>query len=157
MTTRVGLGVADLRATHQGLTGVAQVKVDPAPAAPAPTPPPAPTPSPSNGFYVWGGTDHSVYLGFFTCVFCTELASDSINNKLGSHGNAFGPASVRNGFGTYGDSFDKFSACNEFATYPPGVYNSNRSIYYGELTLNQFRADAISEVVNWLQQDVCKH
>jgi len=39
------------------------------------------------------------------------------------------------------------------------VYNSNLSVYYGELTNNQFRADAIktTSIVNWLAQDVCHH
>ena len=50
-----------------------------------------------------------------------------------------------------------YSACNQFASSPPRVFNGDGSIYYGELTLNQFRADAIrtSSIVSWLVNDVC--
>ena len=131
-----------------------------APAPPAPTPPPpAPSPSPTAGFYVWGGLNYAQYLGFFTCLFCTEFAADSINNQFGPYGNPFSSTSIRNQFGTYGNPFSPSSVCGQFASNPPRVYNSNRTLYYGELTLNQFRPDAIktTTIVNWLATDVCRH
>jgi hypothetical protein len=131
------------------------------PPPPTPTPPSAPAPAPSQNaaFYVWGGSSYSQYLGFFTCVSCQEFGSDSINNQFGTYGNPFSSTSIRNQFGTYGSPFSGSSACNEFASNPPRVYNANRTTYYGELTLNQFRADAIktASVVSWLQRDVCGH
>jgi hypothetical protein len=92
-------------------------------------------------------------------VNCTEFGSDSINNQFGTYGSQFSQTSIRNEFSNYGSPFNQYSACNQFASSPPRVYNSNRSVYYGELTLNQFRADAIraSSIVNWLQGDVCRH
>jgi hypothetical protein len=130
-------------------------------AAPAPTPRPTPTPppSPATGLYLWGGANYTQYLGFFTCVFCTEFTSDSINNQFGQYGSAFSSTSIRNQFSQYGSQFSTYSACNQFAGTPPRVYNANRSTYYGELTLNQFRSDAIkvSSILNWLTGDVCKH
>ncbi len=136
-----------------------------APPAPAPAPAPAPTPPPTNppavssGFYVWGGANYSQYLGFFTCINCTEFASDSINNQFGTYGSQFSSTSIRNQFSQYGSQFSTFSACNEFASTPPRVFNSNRSVYYGELTVNQFRSDAIriASIVSWLTGDVCRH
>ncbi len=130
--------------------------------APTPTPtppPPVPTPTPSNGLYVWGGPNYTQFLGFFTCVFCTEFASDSVNNLFGSYGSQFSSTSIRNQFSQYGSPFSTYSACNEFAFNPPKVFNSNRSVYYGELTVNQFRFDAIknASIVNWLIGDVCRH
>jgi hypothetical protein len=132
----------------------------PAPPPPTPTPPPpTPGPIPSSGYFVWGGTNYGQYLGFFTCIFCQEFGSESINNQFGSYGSPFSATSIRNQFSQYGSQFSADSACNQFATHPPKVYNSNRTVYYGELTLNQFRVDAIktSSIVSWLQGDVCRH
>ena len=102
---------------------------------------------------------HAVFLDFFTCVFCTEFAAESINNQFGAYGNPFSSTSIRNQFSQYGSQFSSFSACNEFAITPPRVYNSNRSVYYGELTINQFRSEGIktASIVNWLIGDVCRH
>ena len=43
------------------------------------------------------------------------------------------------------------------ASSPPRVFNGDGRIHYGELTLNQFRVDAIrtSSIVSWLVNDVC--
>jgi hypothetical protein len=111
------------------------------------------------GFYVWGGANHAQYLGFFTCVFCTEFDANSINNQFGIYGSQFSATSIRNQFSQYGSQFSNDSACDQFASNPPRVYNSNQSVYYGELTLNQFRSDAITTtgVVNWLAGSVCAH
>ena len=49
-------------------------------------------PTPGGTFpalHVWGGPSYTQYLGFFTCVFCTEYATNSINNLSGVHGNEY--------------------------------------------------------------------
>jgi hypothetical protein len=108
------------------------------------------------GYYVWSGQQ---YLGYFTCVFCTDFGSDSINNPFGRYGSQFSSTSIRNQFSTYGSAFSSSSACNQFASNPPQVFNSTGSVYFGELTLNQFRGDAIrtAAIVNWLTNNVCRH
>ncbi len=110
------------------------------------------------GFFVVGGPDFQ-YLGFFTCVFCTEYNSDSINNEYGKYGSQYSPTSIRNEYSQYGSPYSSNSACSEYASHPPKVYNSARTIYYGELTLNRYRADAITHpnTVNWLTNSVCRH
>jgi hypothetical protein len=108
-------------------------------------------------YHVWGGTSYTQYLGNFTCVFCTEFGADSINNPFGPYGSQFSSTSIRNQFGTYGSPFSSSSACSEFASHPPRVYNATATIYYGELTLNTFRSDALDSLVNWLSSDVCHH
>ena len=82
-----------------------------------------------------------------------------MNNQFGQYGSQFSSTSIRNQFSQYGSPFSTYSACNQFASNPPRVYNSNRSVYYGELTLNQFRAEGIkaTNIVTWLQNDVCRH
>jgi hypothetical protein len=126
---------------------------------PGPTPAPVPTPAPSSVLYVFGGPSYTQYLGSFTCVFCTEFAPDSINNLFGIYGSQFSATSIRNQFSIYGNQFSTYSACDQFATNPPRVFNSNGTIYYGELTLNQFRVAAIksSTIAAWLVGDVCRH
>jgi len=118
-----------------------------------------PTPTPSTAFHVWGGGNYTQYLGFFTCVFCQEFSSDSINNEFGKYGSQFSTTSIRNDFSPYGSKLSTLSACNEFASNPPRVYNPNGTVYYGELTVNQFRREAITttSIVNWLVGDVCRH
>ena len=127
----------------------------PAP-APAPTPTPTPTPSPTI-YYVWGGTDYSVYLGNFSCTFCTEFGADSINNQFGTYGNPFSSSSMRNQFATYGNQFSSTSPCNQFTSTAPRVYNSNKSIYYGVLGGNPFAAGYISSLAGWVSGYLCSH
>jgi hypothetical protein len=122
-------------------------------------PPPPPSPAPTSALFVWGGSDYSQYLGFFSCVFCTDASADSITNQFGQYGSQFSQTSIRNQCSQYGSQFSSYSACDQFASSPPRVYNAARSVYYGELTLNQFRADSIkaSNIVSWLQTNVCAH
>lgn len=126
--------------------------------SPAPSPQPPP-PSSAPGFYVRGGPDQQQYLGFFTCVFCVEYATESINNQYGNYGSQYSQTSIRNPYSQYGSPYSTYSACNQYATNPPRVYNSTGSVYYGELTVNQYRADRIrtANIVNWLATDVCSH
>jgi len=39
------------------------------------TPPPS-----STTYYVWGGSSYTVYLGNFTCIFCTEFSLNTAEN-----------------------------------------------------------------------------
>ena len=66
--------------------------------------------------------------------------------------------SVRNPYGQYGSPYSSYSACNQFASSPPRVFSADGRIYYGELTMNPYRAEAItaSGVVSWLVNDVCQ-
>ena len=116
-----------------------------------------PPPPPLPGLHVWGGLGYTQYLGFFTCTFCVEYGANSINNTFGTYGSEFSSTSIRNNFSQYGSPFSSYSACNQFASSPPRVFNGDGRIYYGELTLNQFRADAIrtGRIVSWLVNDVC--
>jgi hypothetical protein len=149
----------ELTCTNRNCAGIsAPAPPTPPPTSPPPSGPPAGGPSANNTFHVWGGPNYSQYLGYFGCVFCREFGSDSINNEFGTYGSRFSTTSIRNNFSQYGSAFSTYSACNQFASTPPRVYNSNRTLFYGELTLNQFRADAIrlSSVVSWLREDVCR-
>jgi hypothetical protein len=49
--------------------------------------------------------------------------------------------------------------CSVLLTSPDvfALYNSNRSVYYGELTVNQFRSAGIKGYLSWLVGDVCRH
>jgi hypothetical protein len=107
-------------------------------AFPAVEPPPR-APAPDN-IRVFGGRDYSVYLG---CFNCDEFHTESIWNRFGSHGSPFSQTSINNQFSQYGSPFSSFSACNEFATQPPVLADSRT--FYGELTLNSFRARAIRD------------
>jgi hypothetical protein len=37
-------------------------------------------------YFVWGGSGYGVFLGNFSCTFCKEFGSDSINNEFGTYG-----------------------------------------------------------------------
>lgn len=115
-------------------------------------------PPPLPGYHVWGGSGYTQYLGFWTCTFCVEYGASSINNLYGTYGSEYSPTSIRNNFGQYGSPYSSYSACNPYASTPPLVFNGDGSVYYGELTLNQYRVDAItaSGIVSWLANDVCK-
>lgn len=129
----------------------------PPPTAPLPTTPPQTGSGLGTTYYVWGGRNYSQYLGYFSCVFCQEYGSDSINNEYGRYGSPYSSTSIRNTYGAYGSPYSSDSACNEYASNPPRVVDA-RGNYYGELTLNQYRGNAISTrlIVSWLRGDVCR-
>jgi hypothetical protein len=116
------------------------------------------SPAPAPVYHVWGGPTYQQYLGYVTCLFCVEYGASSINNLYGSYGSEYSSTSIRNQYSQYGSAYSTYSACNQYASQPPRVYDSSGTIYYGELTLNQYRTDAIrvSDWVSWLVNDVCR-
>lgn len=101
---------------------------------------------------IFGGNDHKVYLG---CLNCSEVATDSVLNNLGTHGSEFQGESVFNTFGRFGGEFSDNSPCNQYADYPPVIVDENGG-FYGELTINQFRTERTkSEVVQKWLASVC--
>ena len=87
-----------------------------------------------------------------------EDGADWINNPFGTHGSAFSSTRMSNRFSQDGSPYSSYSACNQFASSPPRVFSADGRIYYGELTVNPYRAEAItaSGVVSWLVNDVCQ-
>ena len=116
---------------------------------------PPPPVSVGNGrVLLYGGRDHAVFIG---CFSCNEFDSESIFNEFGKYGSRFSATSIWNHFSTYGSEFSGDSACNQFASNPPILVDNNgRS--YGALTLNQFARGAISDstIVRWLRVTVCE-
>ena len=137
-------GINTLRASIPGTTPLLHVDFV-ATATPMPT---------TVTLHLLGGSNHDVYLG---CLTCSAWHADSVHNEFGQYGSRFSSTSIFNNFGTYGSPYSNESACNTFATSPPGVYDED-SAYYGELTLNQYRVDAIRDpaVLDWLQNTVCE-
>jgi hypothetical protein len=140
-------------ATSNEITVVVGVASPTPSPSPAPVPPPTPAPTPVRTLQVWGGPGYVYYLGYFTCVFCTEYGSDSINNRYSRYGTSYSPTSVRNPNSTYGSPYNTYSACNRYASNPPRIYDAAGN-YYGELTLNAYRPQA-APLLDWLYYDVC--
>lgn len=109
-------------------------------------------------YHVWGGPNYTQYLGFWTCTFCQEFGANSINNTFGTYGSEYSSTSIRNSYSQYGSPYSAYSACNEYASTPPRVYNSDKSQYFGTLTLNSYAFQAITApgIVSWLRNDVCQ-
>lgn len=117
--------------------------------------PPAPsTPVPSDDVLLFGGSQHSVFLG---CFSCSRFDGDSVHNSFGPYGSPFSSTSIWNEFSDYGSQFSNDSACNRFATNPPIVVTADGT-FLGELTVNTIRPDAIrnAEVQQWLRNSVCE-
>lgn len=141
-------GSATVTATVDGVSGGVPVDVR----APTSTPSPAPT-----SYYVWGGTNYGVYLGYFSCTFCKELGADSINNEFGTYGSQFSSQSMRNQFGTYGSQFNSLSPCNPYTSSAPRVYNSDRSVFYGVLGGSPYASGYLSSLAGWVSGYLCNH
>ena len=109
-------------------------------------------------YHVWGGPNYTQYLGYWTCIFCQEFGANSINNTVGTYGSEYSSTSMRNSYSQYGSPYSAYSACNEYASTPPRVYNSDKSQYFGALTLNSYAPQAITTpgIVSWLRNDVCQ-
>lgn|GEM_PF-1912478 len=103
---------------------------------------------------LYGGRDHAVFLG---CFSCNEFDPESVFNQFGKYGSRFSATSISNHFSAYGSEFSGDSACNQFASNPPILVDNNgRS--YGALTLNQFARGAITDpaIIRWLRVVVCE-
>lgn len=98
---------------------------------------------------LFGGPNHSTYLG---CFSCSEYASDSIFNEYGTYGSPYSSTSIYNSYSQYGSPYSNYSPCNEYATDPPVLVDDSGD-FYGRLTLNTYRSDAVtdSDVVAWLR------
>jgi hypothetical protein len=97
---------------------------------------------------LFGGTNHTVYLG---CLNCSGFAADSVKNTYGTHGSAYASDSIFNHFSQYGSPYSSQSACNEYASDPPViVYHDGK--YYGRLTLNSYHSQigVGVELMGWL-------
>jgi hypothetical protein len=107
-----------------------------------------------NQVSLYGGRNYDTYLG---CFDCNESAANSIHNPLGAYGSRSSSTSIWNHSSDYGSQSSAISACNEFASNPPRLFDS-RGAFLGELTLIQFRSDAIrdQQVVRWLRVTVCE-
>ena len=131
------------------------------PTAPTPsptstqTPTPTPTPTPTFVYDVWGGPNYSVYLGSFSCMFCTSYDIDSINNRYGDYGSAYSSLSIRNRYGDYGSQYSDYSPCNTYASRPPRIYGYG--VYDGVLTVNRYASGYNSYFYSWLVNDVCNY
>jgi hypothetical protein len=111
-------------------------------------------PVPSGRILLFGGPGHSVFLG---CFSCSRFDSESVHNHFGRYGSRFSSTSIWNHFSQYGSEFSTHSACNEFASNPPILVDGSGG-FFGELTLNTFRRDAITDpqVLQWLRVVVCE-
>ena len=125
----------------------AEVAVNP----PAVTPPPVAMPV---RYEVWGGPNHAVFLG---CWSCNEFAPDSVFNQFGRYGGRFSQTSIWNHFSQYGSEFNTNGACNQFATNPPILVNTSTN-RFTELTLNQFRqfAERDPATAGFLRTTICE-
>jgi len=108
----------------------------------------------SGRILLYGGRNHSVFLG---CFSCNRFDSDSVHNEFGSYGSRFSSTSIWNHFSDYGSRFADNSSCNQLASNPP-VLVDDRGRSYGALTLNRLASGAITDptVVAWLRNAVCE-
>jgi hypothetical protein len=114
----------------------------------------AAAPAPSRELFLFGGDGHKTFLA---CLNCSQYASGSVLNSYGSYGSAYSSTSIFNAYSQFGSPYSTFSACNKYASDPP-VLVDKAGKFYGRLTLNQYRSDAIKApgVVAWLAA-VCEH
>lgn len=98
---------------------------------------------------IFGGPNHDTYLG---CLSCSEYASDSVFNDYGTYGSSYSSTSIYNSYSQYGSAYSNYSPCNEYATDPPVLVDEDGN-FYGTLTLNTYRPDAVtsSDVIAWLK------
>ena len=87
---------------------------------------------------IFGGRDHSTYLG---CISCPQYDSDSVYNQSGLHGNRYEPDSVFNPRGIFGARYSNYSPCNPVAKEPPVIVDREGN-FYGRLTVNPHHAQA---------------
>jgi len=107
-----------------------------------------PPPPQTSKLMIFGGSNHSVYLG---CLNCSEYATDSVKNQYGPHGSAYASESIFNHYGTYGSAYSSEGACSQYASDPPVIVDAAGK-YYGRLTLNRYHAQLGmgAQLMGWL-------
>lgn len=108
----------------------------------------ASSPASNQKLMLFGGNNHTVYLG---CLNCSEYATDSLLNKYGPHGSPYSTESIFNHYSQYGSAYSTESSCSQYASDPPVIVDGNGA-YYGRLTLNRY-AKGIgigTEYMGWL-------
>lgn len=103
---------------------------------------------------VFGGPGHDTFLG---CLTCSRYDATSMFNSYGSHGSQYSSESIYNNFSQFGSAYSTYSACNRHASDPPVVVDHSGT-FYGRLTLNRYRSQAIRDpdILRWLENVVCK-
>jgi len=103
---------------------------------------------------LFGGANHDVYLG---CFSCSDIDSESINNDISKYGSDISSTSIFNDIGEYGSDISQYSPCNDIAASPPVLVDQDGG-FYGYLTLNNINPKAITDpkILAWLKYKVCK-
>ncbi len=102
---------------------------------------------------IYGGQSHKQFLG---CLNCSEYDSNSVMNTYGNFGSSYSSTSISNSYSEYGSPYSQYSACNQYATNPPVIVDSQGN-FYGYLTINHYKSQAIKDrnVITWLAS-ICK-
>jgi hypothetical protein len=114
-------------------------------------------PDPTTYYYVWGGQNDSVFLGRFSCTFCTEYGSDSINNEYGNYGSIYSSSSMRNPYGTYGSEYSSYSPCNPYTSTAPGLYNEDGTTFLGVLGGTPYGSGYRADLADWVAGYICNN
>lgn len=109
---------------------------------------------PSGRILIFGGLDRKTYLG---CI-CDSTDSESVFNRVGTHGSRFRTDSIWNRFSDHASRFASTSACNPYATSPPVLVAEDGRVF-GELTLSKLSTNAnpSERLRKWLATEVCAH
>ena len=96
---------------------------------------------------LFGGSNHSVFLG---CINCSKYDSGSVFNPYGTYGSPYGSESVFNKYGDYGSRYSNYSPCNPYASEPPAVVDRGGN-FYGYLTLNHYNSPVRNDaIIAWI-------
>jgi hypothetical protein len=89
---------------------------------------------------LFGGNNHEIFLG---CFDCPKADNNSICNKFGK-GSRFATEGIFNGFIEFGARYSDSSPWNRYSTSDKvPVLVDERGEFYGYLTTNKFRSDAV--------------
>jgi hypothetical protein len=110
--------------------------------------------APPSKLMIFGGKEHSTYLG---CLSCSGYAMDSVFNAYGDHGSRYSNESVWNHYSDFGSRYSDHGACNPYANDPPVIVDSDGK-FYGRLTLNAYhpQVGAGARYHDWLMNTVCE-
>jgi hypothetical protein len=102
----------------------------------------------SEELLLFGGQGQKTFLG---CFNCNAASLSSIFNRSSQYGSAAFITSIYNRSGQFGSTWSQFSVCNRMASDPPVIAN-RRGQFFGRLTLNFTRMDAVQDrrVRDWL-------
>ena len=98
----------------------------------------------NNALLLFGGTDHTAFLG---CLNCANTSTVSVCNEFGKYGSEYQSDSIWNQYGKFGSEYSGESPWNKYTNNAPIIVDKNGNSY-GYFSVNEYHKNRTR--IGWL-------